>query len=168
MTRAFIGIGSNLGDRVRHLRCGVDGLRASERASLRAVSPVFETAPVGGPEQGDYLNAAIAIEWSGDARGLLTRLLEIERQAGRIRGERHGPRILDLDLLLFGDEVIDEPELLVPHPRMHERAFVLEPLGRLAPDFEHPVLGERIATLSERARDEQSVRPFGDASLLVR
>ena len=168
MTLAFIGIGSNLGDRVRHLRCGVDGIRASECASLCAVSPVFETEPLGGPEQGDYLNAALAIEWSDDAGGLLTRLLEIERDAGRIRGERDGPRILDLDLLLFGAEVIDEPELRVPHPRLHERAFVLEPLGRLAADFIHPVLGERIATLSERARDEQGVRPFADASLLVR
>lgn len=166
--RAFVGLGSNLGDRLAQLRAGVEGVRASEPARLVAVSPVFETRPVGGPEQDDYLNAVVALDWAGDARALLARLLDLEREAGRVRRERHGPRTLDLDVLLFGDEILDEPDLEVPHPRMHERGFVLEPLRLLAPGLVHPRLGERIATLAERVRDPASVRPFADSSRLVR
>ena len=168
MTLVFIGLGSNLGDRVAHLRSAVEGIRALEDARLSAVSPIFETDPVGGPEQGDYLNAVVAAEWSASAHGLLERLLGLEREMGRTRAERDGPRTLDLDLLLFGDARIDEPDLVVPHPRMHERGFVLEPLGRLAPDLVHPLLGERIETLAARVHGAAGVRPFADSAQLVR
>ncbi len=168
MTRAFVGIGSNLGDRVAQLCAGVQGLRASEAGLLVAVSPIFETDPVGGPQQGDYLNAVLAVDWSGSAPELLARLLEIERAAGRARGERDGPRCLDLDLLLFGVEVIEQAGLVVPHPRMTQRGFVLRPLACIAPGLVHPILAETVEALAARVRDDTSVRPFGDSSLLLR
>ncbi len=167
MTRAFVGLGSNLGDRLAQLRRGIQGIEASESARLVAVSPVFETRPIGGPAQDDYLNAVVALDWSGEARALMGRLLELERAAGRVRREPNGPRTLDLDLLLFGEEILDEPDLTVPHPRMHERGFVLEPLSCLAGDLVHPKLDEKIATLTQRVHDDSSVRRFADSSQLV-
>ena len=167
--RAFVGLGSNLGDRLQNLRAGVHGLAGRERAEIVAVSPVFETAPVGGPAQGDYLNAVCELEWRGAARGLLETLLEIETGAGRVRGgERDSPRTLDLDLLLFGEQRIDEPGLVVPHPRMTQRGFVLEPLARLVPLRRHPVRGESYSDLALAVRGSEDVRPYGDASLLLR
>jgi 2-amino-4-hydroxy-6-hydroxymethyldihydropteridine diphosphokinase len=168
MTLAYVGLGSNLGDRVGWLRVGVEGLSRTTPARLVAVSPIFETDPVGGPEQDDYLNAVLALEWTRTPAELLERLLEIERETGRVRRERHGPRTLDLDLLLFGDEVIEQKALVVPHPRMAQRGFVLEPLRRLAAGLLHPVLGETIEVLAERVRDDERVRPFADSSQLVR
>lgn len=165
--RAFVSLGSNIGDRLGWLRFGIEGLSRSAPARLTAVSPVFETAPVGGPEQGDYLNAVAAVDWSGSAASLLARLLEIEREAGRERGERDGPRSLDLDIVLFGNEIIEQPDLVVPHPRMAQRGFVLEPLRRLTAGAVHPILGETIEALAQRVRDDERVRPFADSSQLL-
>ena len=134
MTRAYVGLGANIGDRERTFREAVDALGAEEGIEVAAVSTLRETDPVGVGEQPRFLNGVAALETSLGARELLDRLLAVEQRFGRVRvpGE-HGPRTLDLDLLLYGDETIDEPGLAVPHPRMHERRFVLEPLAELAP-----------------------------------
>jgi 2-amino-4-hydroxy-6-hydroxymethyldihydropteridine diphosphokinase len=131
--RAYLGIGSNVGDRARHLQGAVDGLAAAERVTVVAVSPVYETEPVGGPEQPDYLNAVVAVETDLTPRQLLEIAQRLEHEAGRVRGERWGPRTLDVDVLLVGDEHVDEPDLVVPHPRLFERAFVMVPLADLDP-----------------------------------
>ena len=134
MTRAYVGLGANLGDRERTLRAAVDALAAEDGVEVVSVSTLRETEPVGVGQQPLYLNGAAELETTLTARRLLDRLLAVEQRFGRIRvpGEQ-GPRTLDLDLLLYGDEVIDEPGLTVPHPRLHERRFVLEPLAELAP-----------------------------------
>lgn len=126
MVRAAIGLGSNLGDRARHIADATSSL--SRLGTLAAVSSIYETAPVGGPEQGPYLNAVAIVETDASAADLLERCRAIEREHGRERVERWGPRTLDLDILLYGAEIINEPDLTVPHPRMIERRFVLEPL----------------------------------------
>ena len=134
MTRAYVGLGANLGDRERTLRAAVDALAAEDGVEVASVSVLRETEPVGVGQQPLYLNGAAELETTLTARRLLDRLLAVEQRFGRIRvpGEQ-GPRTLDLDLLLYGDEVIDEPGRTVPHPRLHERRFVLEPLAELAP-----------------------------------
>ena len=134
MTRAYVGLGANLGDRERTLPAAVDALGAEEGIEVVAVSTLRETDPVGVGDQPRFLNGVVALETTLGARELLERLLAAEQRFGRVRvpGE-HGPRTLDLDLLLYGDETIDEPGLAVPHPRLHERRFVLEPLAELAP-----------------------------------
>ena len=142
MTRAYVGLGANLGDREATIRAAVEALAAEEGIEVVAVSTLRETEPFGVGEQPPFLNGAAALATTLSARVLLDRLLETEQRFGRVRipGE-HGPRTLDLDLLLYGDEAIDEPGLTVPHPRLHERRFVLEPLAELAPGFLVPGRG---------------------------
>jgi 2-amino-4-hydroxy-6-hydroxymethyldihydropteridine diphosphokinase len=130
--RAYLGIGSNLGDRLAHLQRAVDGLAAAG-VHVVAVSAVYETEPVGGPEQPEYLNAVVAVETAASPRALLVMGQDLERAAGRVRTERWGPRTLDVDVLLVDGEEVDEPDLQVPHPRMQERGFVMAPLGDVAP-----------------------------------
>ena len=143
MTRAYVGLGANLGDRERTLREAVDALAAEDGIEVLAVSTLRDTDPVGVGDQPRYLNGAAELETTLTARELLEALLALEQQFGRVRvpGE-HGPRTLDLDLLLYGDEELDEPGLTVPHPRLHERVFVLEPLAELAPSLVVPGRGE--------------------------
>ncbi|HEY1564407.1 MAG TPA: 2-amino-4-hydroxy-6-hydroxymethyldihydropteridine diphosphokinase [Gaiellaceae bacterium] len=143
MTRAHVGLGANVGDRERTLRSAVDALGAETGIEVVAISTLRETEPVGVGEQPRFLNGAAALDTTLAARELLVRLLEIEQRFGRVRvpGE-HGPRTLDLDLLLYGEEQIDEPGLTIPHPRLHERRFVLEPLAELAPGLLVPALGD--------------------------
>ena len=142
MTRAYVGLGANLGDRERTLRAAVAALAEEEGIAVVAVSALRDTEPVGVDEQPNFLNGVVALDTTLSARELLERLLATEQQFGRVRllGE-HGPRTLDLDLLLFGDEVIDEPGLAVPHPHAHERRFVLEPLAELDPSLVVPGRG---------------------------
>jgi 2-amino-4-hydroxy-6-hydroxymethyldihydropteridine diphosphokinase len=144
MTRAYLGIGSNLGDRLANLQLAVDGLAAAGGVTVVAVSPVYETDPVGGPEQPEFLNAVVAVDTELDARGLLGIAQRIEADAHRVRRERWGPRTLDVDVLFVGDAIVDEPDLVVPHPRLHERAFVLAPLADLGPDAELGEVARRI------------------------
>lgn len=131
-TEAFLGLGSNMGDRVDHLKRAVGALRRLD--NCLEVSPVYETAPLGGPEgQARYLNCVVRLNTDLEVRELLAFANELEDLAGRVRTVRNGPRPLDVDILLFGRLVIDEPDLVVPHPRMAERGFVLAPLEDLEP-----------------------------------
>lgn len=140
--RAFIGLGSNLGDRRAELARAVAGL--VEAGDVTAVSPLYETEPVGGPEgQLPYLNVVVELWTSDDARALLDRCRALEAVARRVRAERFGPRTLDADVLLVGDDEIEEPGLSVPHPRMWLRRFVLAPLADLAPELVPPGALER-------------------------
>ncbi len=135
MTRAFLGLGSNLGDRRGFLRAAIGRLREESGVRVTAVSDLYESEPVGGPGgQGDYCNLVVAIDTDLDPRALLDLCQLLEDEAGRVRHERWGSRTLDVDILLFGAESIEEDDLVVPHPRMWERRFVIEPLGQLAPD----------------------------------
>jgi 2-amino-4-hydroxy-6-hydroxymethyldihydropteridine diphosphokinase len=158
MTRAYLGLGSNEGERLENLFRAVELLRKLEVPVLRS-SRVYETAPVGGPPQRDYLNAVIEIEAPGSARELLETARQVEDRMGRVRTERWGPRAIDVDVLTFGDEDIDEPDLQVPHPRMHERAFVLIPLLELDADPPLPG-GRKVADLKVDVSGLEGVRPF--------
>jgi 2-amino-4-hydroxy-6-hydroxymethyldihydropteridine diphosphokinase len=142
MTLAFVGLGANLGDRETTLRSALERLSAEPGVELVAVSSFRDTAPIGIADQPRFLNAAAAVETTLSAHDLLDRLLAIERRLGRTReGPRFGPRTIDLDLLLYGDERIQEEGLEVPHPRLHERLFALEPLADLEPDLVVPGRG---------------------------
>lgn len=161
MPLAYLGLGSNLGDRRATLDAAVRRLRAEPGVRVTAASSYYETAPIGCPPgSGDYLNAVVAVETDRPPHDLLKLLQQIERQFGRVRAGVNSPRTLDLDLLLYGDKVVNTLDLVVPHPRLHERAFVLVPLARIAPDAFHPALGksvgELLAALPEGLR--QSVR----------
>jgi 2-amino-4-hydroxy-6-hydroxymethyldihydropteridine diphosphokinase len=140
VTRAFVGLGSNLGDRESTLRAAVGRLRSMRETEVRRISTFRNTEPVGFVDQPRFLNGAVELETTLSARMLLGALLELERSFGRDRttARPQGPRTLDLDLLLYGDETISEQGLEVPHPRLHERKFVLEPLAELDPDLEVP------------------------------
>jgi 2-amino-4-hydroxy-6-hydroxymethyldihydropteridine diphosphokinase len=143
--RVAIGLGSNLGDRHSHLHWAA--ARLGEILSDFAVSAFFETDPVGVGSQPRYLNAAAAGRTAIGPRALLSRLMDLERERGRSRPWPGAPRTLDLDLILYGDAVVTEPDLVVPHPRFRERAFVLEPLAAIAPDLIDPVSGLSVAAL---------------------
>jgi 2-amino-4-hydroxy-6-hydroxymethyldihydropteridine diphosphokinase len=152
VTRAFVGLGSNLGDREATLRSGLRALAQTNGIEVVAVSSFRETEPVGVRDQPWFLNGAAALETELPAERLLARLLEIELAHGRVRGDGvppHGPRTLDLDLLLYGDAVIRAPGLEVPHPRLHERRFVLEPLAELDRTLVVPGRGPVEALLAE-------------------
>ncbi len=143
---AAIALGSNLGDRQAHLELALDAIARTPNITLASHSQFYETVAVG-PPQPNYLNACVLISTQLTPEELLNTLLQIELQLGRIRRERWGPRTLDLDILLFADQVIRRPELQIPHPRMHERAFVLVPLAEIAPHWVEPVSGLAIAQL---------------------
>ena len=138
--RAYVGLGSNLGDREGTIRRAVELLGEQPGIEIVAVSTLRDTDPVGYEDQPRFLNGAVALEVDLSARALLDELLEIERELGRDRSRetRWGPRTIDLDLLLYGEETVDEPGLTVPHPRLAERQFVLEPLSELDPDLTLP------------------------------
>jgi 2-amino-4-hydroxy-6-hydroxymethyldihydropteridine diphosphokinase len=152
----FLGLGSNLGDREGTLERAVAGLE-TRGFDIAARSSLYLTEPVGGPPQGQFLNAVVGGGTRLQPRELLARCLEIEADMGRVRGERNGPRTLDLDILLWGDLVLDAPGLVIPHPRMHERRFVLVPLAEIAPDVRHPVLGATARELLDRCPDRSRV-----------
>lgn len=141
MTRAFLGLGSNMGDSRDILRSAVAAM-----PDVVGVSPLYETDPIGGPEQECFLNVVVQLDTERNARGLLALCQQLEQDAGRVREIRWGPRTLDCDVLWIDDETVDEPDLIVPHPRMFERAFVMVPLATLAPDiaegWSDPSIGE--------------------------
>ena len=152
---AYIALGSNLGKRQLALRTAIERIGGLRGTRVLKVATFRETAPVGGPpEQGPYINSAIAAETTLVPAVLLVALLSIERDLGRDRtGEvRFGPRVIDLDLLLYDDLIVHQPGLVVPHPRMHDRIFVLEPLAEIAPEVIHPVRKQSIRELLAAAR----------------
>jgi 2-amino-4-hydroxy-6-hydroxymethyldihydropteridine diphosphokinase len=160
MTKAFIGLGSNLGEREVHVRRAVGELGKIPRTNFVRVSSVYDTDPVGDVQQPRFLNAVAWVESDLTAGELLWNLLLIEQRLGRVRtkARRWGPRTIDLDLLFFGNEVADEPGLTLPHPEVQNRAFVLAPLAELDPEFLHPILGESVKRLLARLPKESGVR----------
>jgi 2-amino-4-hydroxy-6-hydroxymethyldihydropteridine diphosphokinase len=156
IVRAYVGMGSNLEDPLRQIESAMTAVEALPGSRLVARSALYWSDPVGPPGQPRYVNAVVCIETGLSAQGLLQELQAVERRQGRVRGERWGARTLDLDLLVYGDLVIDTPELTVPHPRLHERAFVLVPLHDIEPDLSIPGVGT-VAQLC-RAIDRSGVR----------
>ena len=147
---AYIALGANLGDRAQNLNVALDKLRETPGVDVRTVSTFMENPAVGGPAGAPpFLNAAAEVVTSLPPDMLLARLLEIEQELGRVRREKWGPRPIDLDLLLYGDHVLDIPGLTVPHPLMHQRRFVLAPLAEIAPEALHPVFQWTIEELLE-------------------
>ncbi len=156
MARAFVGLGANLGDPVAQVTRALAALAELDATRVVRASSLYRTAPIGDADQHDYVNAVALLDTGLAPRALLDAMLGIEHTAGRARSFRNAPRLLDLDLLLYGDQVIDAPGLLVPHPRMHERAFVLVPLVEIAPDAVVPGHGRAADLL--RGTAHQAVR----------
>jgi 3-oxoacyl-[acyl-carrier protein] reductase len=162
---AYVALGGNLGDRQGYLDRALQVLQDQPDITVSQVSSYYETEPVGGPPgQGDYLNAVAEIQTDVPPAELLSRLLDIERQLGRERRERFGPRTIDLDLLLYGDQELQEPGLTIPHPELHQRGFVLEPFAEIAPQVVHPVLGETIGALWDKFDPDHAVEEEGITS----
>lgn len=146
--RIFIGIGSNLGDKRKNIERVIEEIKRLNIIKVKKVSNLYETEPVGGPPQDKFLNGVIEIETSISPKILLALLKTIEEEMGRKPSDvKWGPRQIDLDILLFGDLVIDEFDLKIPHPLMHKRRFVIEPLSEIAPEVIHPVLNKSISEL---------------------
>jgi len=162
-TRVTIALGSNLGHRLENLQGGLDALFDAPGLALVVVSPVYQTAPVGGPQQPDYLNAVLIATTTLPAHAVLERCHGVETVFGRVRDETWGPRTLDLDIIAYGDVVSDDPELTLPHPRAHERAFVLAPWHDIDPDAEIPGWGP-VADLLAKA-DSADIQRLDDAVL---
>lgn len=153
----FIALGSNLGDRLANLREAIAGLVPEIR--LLHASPVYETPPWGFPDQPAFLNQVIQTETDLKPQEVLKKLKGLEAEMGRVKTFRYGPRLIDLDILLYDDLVVETPGLTIPHPHLAERAFVLVPLADLAPELQHPVLHSSMSALLERV-DQEGIRLF--------
>jgi len=152
---AYIGLGSNQGDRLAMIFQALKLLDEMPGVVMGILSQIIETAPQGGPaNQDDYLNCVVQVHFTGTAEQLFENLRAVENRLGRRRKAKWGPRNIDLDLLLFGNEIIDRPHLQVPHPRMHQRRFVIEPLVQIAPDALHPQLVRTMKQLLEDLEDQ--------------
>ncbi len=161
MNLVLLGLGTNLGDRAAQLRAAQAAL--ARFVVVTAVSPVYETAPMYDLDQGAFLNQVVVVETGLEPQALLAALQAIERRFGRTPGRRNGPRPLDLDILFFGERVVAEPTLEIPHPRMAERGFVLVPAADIAPTWRHPATGRTVAEmLANLGPTVAGVRPFAD------
>lgn len=158
MTLVHIALGGNLGDRVANLEAAIAALAPDVRMLER--SPIYETDPKYVTDQPRFLNMALVAETELDAAALLVFLKSIEERLGRRQGERYGPRPIDLDIIFFGDETIDLPDLAVPHPRLAERAFVLRPLADIAASSVHPVTGLTVSEMVDALEDDGGLIPF--------
>ena len=143
----FLGLGSNLGDRAKYIATAVDSIRKDPNILVVQQSSVIETEPVGTIEQGKFLNQVIEIQTEYEPLDLLSACLAIESSLGRVRDEKWGPRILDIDILFYGCHSINEEDLIIPHPEAHKRLFVLIPMEEIAPNFEHPIQKQRISAM---------------------
>jgi 2-amino-4-hydroxy-6-hydroxymethyldihydropteridine diphosphokinase len=159
----FLSLGSNLGDRAANLRAAIVALEGAG-VRVQRVSSLYETAPVDFLEQPWFLNCVLEGETDAPAQTLLNELRRIEARMGSKKLVAKGPRLLDVDILLYGDETVDTPELQVPHPRMTERRFVLEPLAEIAPEFRHPSWSGTVSDLLARTQDRSEVRRLGEIS----
>ncbi len=157
MPIAYIGLGSNMGDKVANLKKSVEVLGQVPGNKVLAVSSFYETEPVGKVDQDWFINAAVKIETGLTPRELLDILLKIEKELGRVRDARWGPRIIDLDILLYDDLVMDEEGLVIPHPYLHERRFVLVPLAEIAPGLIHPRLKKSMSELLMGLHDSKKI-----------
>ena len=157
---AYLGLGTNLGDREQNLVQAVNALNAGPELAVLRTSGIYETAPWGLTNQPDFLNTAAEISTTLSPRQLLDRIKDLEHQLGREAGPRFGPRPIDIDILLFGDLVVDEPDLRIPHASLHLRAFALVPLAELTPDSVHPILGITIAKLAGQVDGLEGVKPL--------
>jgi len=158
MTDAYLALGSNLGDRSANLRAAIDAIATLPDTSLINESPIYDTPPMGPQDQGAYLNLAVRVHTTIGPIDLVEKLQQIEQRLGRAKKEdrRHwGPRVIDIDIALYGDQVIDEPGLTIPHPGMHERWFVLKPLADIAPDITHPLLNRTTSELLDAMQAEE-------------
>jgi 2-amino-4-hydroxy-6-hydroxymethyldihydropteridine diphosphokinase len=153
---AYLSLGSNLGDRASNLRAAISQLQAAAR--LQAVSGFYETQPVDVPNQPWFLNCVIALETGKTARQILQVALQTEAYMGRMRMADKGPRNIDIDIVLFGEQIVNEPGLSIPHPAMAQRRFVLEPLAEIAPEARHPLLGKTSRELLAELPEGQAVR----------
>lgn len=153
---AYIAVGSNLGDRAQYIAQARHAVEQDRHIQSFIASSIIETGPIGGPVQGKYLNAVWRVETDYAAHDLLVRLLQIEVSLGRKRTVRNGPRTIDLDILFFDDAIICEDDLVVPHARLHERAFILQLLEEINPHLVHPVFNKTVIQLREDVSDEQS------------
>ena len=156
MNRAYLLIGGNMGDRFENLDKTRE-LISGSCGSIILSSSVFETAAWGKTDQPDFLNQALLLETSLSAVDLLRSLLAIEQKMGRFRGEKYGPRIIDIDMIFFNDDIVDLPDLKIPHPQMQNRRFVLTPLAEIAPNLVHPVLGRSMTQLLSECPDQLAV-----------
>jgi 2-amino-4-hydroxy-6-hydroxymethyldihydropteridine diphosphokinase len=152
MTKVYAGLGSNLGDKRENIIKAIDRLDAYKEICVKEESGFYNTAPVGGPLQPDYVNCVIGLETEIDPQTLLKEFKKIEIELGRKPGVRWGPRAVDIDILLYGDRIVDDYNLKIPHERMHERVFVLEPLCEISPNIKHPVSGISISELLEKLK----------------
>jgi 2-amino-4-hydroxy-6-hydroxymethyldihydropteridine diphosphokinase len=160
---AYIGIGSNLGDPIRNCNLAIRAMAADRRNRIIQISPFYRTEPVGKKDQHWFVNAVAALETCHAPRELLNFIQTIEREMGRERKEKWGPRTIDLDLLFYDDEVVQAEDLVVPHPRLHERRFVLAPLKDIAPNLRHPLLNKMISELLADLPEEEKVIPLCEA-----
>ena len=157
MPLAYIGFGSNIGDRLAHIQNAIQTLSKTEGITLQKISSVYKTDPVGYEAQAQFLNGVAAIQTTLPPLSLLHILKDIETAIGRKHRTRWGPREIDLDILIYGDMCLQTEKLIIPHPEMHRRGFVLVPLAEIAPDLVHPVFQESIQTLRNRLEDDKSV-----------
>ena len=157
MIRVFLGLGSNLGDREKNIKEAVRLLRENGQVEIEKVSSLYETEPVGIKNQPAFLNGVLEIETNLSPRNLLDTLQAIERRLGRKKGRKWGPRLIDLDILLYGDLVMEEEDLKIPHPFLAERSFVLIPLAQIAPAIVHPLSKLTISDLRDRNRKQKNI-----------